>query len=217
VFALVISARALKSLISFLGYSWARDAEGTPRIPVGIFRIVIPLYQCAGEWPFVIYPDNAKQVRLDLGTKVREFRVLDGADVAIAGVIDEHVEAVARLSLRPWTTTSTPSAAKSFWTWLETAQRDFKIVAQARDVTYLDEQVHAKFAASIDKDRLKEKLGLASINVVTRPKVHVVSESPAKPWARRWNQPPPATANQRTKRVCAWNSHPDAGHPTGRA
>jgi hypothetical protein len=74
---------------------------------------------------------------------------------------------------------------QSFWNWLESARRDFKIVAEARDVTYLDEQVHAKFAASIDKDRLKEKLGLASINVVTRPKVHVVSESPAKPWARR--------------------------------
>lgn len=72
----------------------------------------------------------------------------------------------------------------SFWNWLEAARRDFKIIADARDVTYLDEQVHAKFAASIDKDRLKEKLGQASINVVTRSKVHVVSESPAKPWAR---------------------------------
>jgi hypothetical protein len=72
---------------------------------------------------------------------------------------------------------------KNFWNWLEAAQRDFKIVAQARDVTYLDEQVRAKFAAGIDKERLKETLGLASINVVTRPKAHVVSESPAKPWA----------------------------------
>jgi hypothetical protein len=73
---------------------------------------------------------------------------------------------------------------QSFWTWLEAAREDFKIVAGARDVTYLDEQVRAKFAASIDKERLKEKLGLASINIITRPKVHVVSESPAKPWAR---------------------------------
>ena len=71
---------------------------------------------------------------------------------------------------------------ESFWDWLETARRDFKIIATARDVAYLDEQVHAKFAASIDKDRLKEKLGLATINVVTRPKAHVVSETPAKPW-----------------------------------
>src|SRR5205823_11984564 len=72
----------------------------------------------------------------------------------------------------------------NFWNWLEAARRDFKIVAEARDVIYLDEQVHTKFAANIDKDRLKQKLGLASINVVTRPKVHNVSESPAKPWAR---------------------------------
>jgi hypothetical protein len=72
---------------------------------------------------------------------------------------------------------------ESFWSWLQAAREDFKIVAAARDVTYLAEQVQAKFAASIDRERLKEKLGLASINVVTRPKVHVVSESPAKPWA----------------------------------
>src|ERR1700730_7554954 len=44
--------------------------------------------------------DDAKQVRLDLGTKVREFRILDGADVAIAGVIDKHVEAAERLYRR---------------------------------------------------------------------------------------------------------------------
>ena len=73
----------------------------------------------------------------------------------------------------------------NFWDWLEHARRDFNIIAESRDVTYLDEQVHAKFAASIDKDRLKEKLGLATINVVTRPKVQVVSEIPAKPWTRR--------------------------------
>src|SRR5438132_10619302 len=44
--------------------------------------------------------DEAKQVRLDLGTKVPEFRVLEGADVAIAGVIDEHVEGAQRLDRR---------------------------------------------------------------------------------------------------------------------
>jgi len=66
----------------------------------------------------------------------------------------------------------------------KTARNDFKIIAQARDVTFLDEQVHAKFAASIDEDWLQEKLGLATVNVVTRPKVHAVAESPAKPCAR---------------------------------
>lgn len=72
----------------------------------------------------------------------------------------------------------------SFWSWLEAARSDFKIVANARDVNYLAEQVQAKFALSINKDRLEEKLGLASINVVTRPKAHVIPKSPAKPWAR---------------------------------
>jgi hypothetical protein len=79
---------------------------------------------------------------------------------------------------------ATHNLEANFWNWLEAARRDFKIVAGARDVIYLDEQVHAKFAANIDKERLNKKLGLATVNVVTRSKVHNVSESPAKPWAR---------------------------------
>jgi hypothetical protein len=72
----------------------------------------------------------------------------------------------------------------NFWNWLEAAKRDFKIIAGARDVTYLAEQVRTKFAAAIDEDSLKAKLGFASVNVAPKPKVHVVSEQPAKPWAQ---------------------------------
>jgi hypothetical protein len=72
---------------------------------------------------------------------------------------------------------------ENFWLWLEQAQEDFRIVAEARDITYLEEQVTAKFATAINADRLKEKLGLSSINIVTRPKSHDVA-APAKPWMR---------------------------------
>lgn len=72
---------------------------------------------------------------------------------------------------------------RNFWSWLEQAQEDFRSIAQARDVTYLAEQIRTKFAASIDEERIKEKLGLASVTIVTRPKVHQI-EQPAKPWAQ---------------------------------
>jgi hypothetical protein len=58
------------------------------------------------------------------------------------------------------------------------------VVANARDVTYLEAQVRAKFATAINTERLKEKLGLSSINVVTHPKSHDVAAAPAKPWMR---------------------------------
>jgi hypothetical protein len=71
---------------------------------------------------------------------------------------------------------------ENFWLWLEQAQQDFRIVADAREITYLEEQVRAKFAATIDADRLKEALGLGSVNVVTRPKAHDIAAAPARPW-----------------------------------
>ena len=73
---------------------------------------------------------------------------------------------------------------ENFWLWLEQAQEDFRIVADARDITYLEEQVNAKFATKIDGDRLKSKLGLGSVNVITRPKSHEVAAAPARPWMR---------------------------------
>jgi hypothetical protein len=73
---------------------------------------------------------------------------------------------------------------ENFWLWLEQAREDFRIVAEARDITYLEEQVTAKFATAINADRLKETLGLSSINIVTRPKSHDVAAAPAKPWMR---------------------------------
>jgi hypothetical protein len=55
--------------------------------------------------------------------------------------------------------------------WKSPLQEAIQILKRHRDMMFQD----APDSAPI----------LASINVVTRPKVHVVSESPAKPWARR--------------------------------
>ena len=71
----------------------------------------------------------------------------------------------------------------NFWTWLSAAKRDFKIIAGSRDITYLADQVRAKFAATINEESLKAKLGFPNVTA-PKPKVHVVSEQPAKPWAQ---------------------------------
>jgi hypothetical protein len=71
---------------------------------------------------------------------------------------------------------------QNFWTWLAQAQEDFHAIAQARDSNHLADLVNAKFATFIDKKRIEEKLGWASSSVVTRPKVHIIEQTPAKPW-----------------------------------
>lgn len=73
---------------------------------------------------------------------------------------------------------------ENFWAWLKQAQEDFREIAGSRDLTYLGEQIRAKFAASIDGQRMKEKLGLPSVTVITQPKTHAVEQKPAKPWMR---------------------------------
>lgn len=71
---------------------------------------------------------------------------------------------------------------ENFWLWLEQAQADFRVVAEARDATYLAEAVKAKFASSLDLDRLSAKLDLGANHVVTRPKSHDIEQAPARPW-----------------------------------
>ena len=46
---------------------------------------------------------------------------------------------------------------ENFWLWLEQAQEDFLFAANARDVSYLEEQVSAKFATTLNVERLKER------------------------------------------------------------
>ena len=74
---------------------------------------------------------------------------------------------------------------RKFWQWLEQAQSDFQIIGQSRDADFISEQVHAKFASTLDARGLKNRLGLGSVNIITAPKSHTIVETPAKPWMRK--------------------------------
>ena len=70
---------------------------------------------------------------------------------------------------------------QSFREWLEQAQTDFRIIGSARDVDSIAEQAEEKFGAEINRDRLRDKVGLAAATIST-PKVRKLAETPARPW-----------------------------------
>lgn len=74
---------------------------------------------------------------------------------------------------------------ENFWTWLRQAQRDFQSFETVGDSVFAASQIQEKFAARIDADRLRNKLGLKAVaaNTISSPK-HVISEPPPKPWKR---------------------------------
>ena len=71
---------------------------------------------------------------------------------------------------------------QNFRDWLDSARRDFGLIASTRDVEMLVEQARHKFGAALNSKNLEERLGWPSVE--SKPKVHQVSERPAKPW--RW-------------------------------
>lgn len=73
---------------------------------------------------------------------------------------------------------------RNFRLWLEQAQIDFKVIGKSRDADFITEQVHAKFASTLDARSLRDKLGLGAANIITAPKNHTIVEAPAKPWMR---------------------------------
>lgn len=68
--------------------------------------------------------------------------------------------------------------------WLMQVQTDFDIISQSRDPGFIAEQVHDKFASTLDERSLREKMGLGAASTITSPKRHTVTENPAKPWMR---------------------------------
>jgi hypothetical protein len=70
----------------------------------------------------------------------------------------------------------------NFREWLDSARRDFGLISSTRDIEMLVEQAHHKFGAAVSRKNLEERLGWPSIE--SKPKVHQVTERPAKPW--RW-------------------------------
>jgi hypothetical protein len=70
----------------------------------------------------------------------------------------------------------------NFWTWLQQAQADFKIVTQSRDADFIAEQVRAKFGMRVDPSSLRSAVGLGAVHAVTSPKSHAIVQPPARPW-----------------------------------
>lgn len=72
----------------------------------------------------------------------------------------------------------------NFWEWLKQAKIDFEIIQESRDPDFISEQAMLKFGATMDASSLRRKLGGAATAVYTAPRVHVISETPPKPWMR---------------------------------
>jgi hypothetical protein len=70
---------------------------------------------------------------------------------------------------------------QNFWDWLTQAQTDFQIVGSARDIDVIAEQANQKFAAQVNTERLRGKVGLAAATI-SEPKIHKITETPARPW-----------------------------------
>lgn len=73
---------------------------------------------------------------------------------------------------------------QKFWSWLEQARADFGILGSLHDAESLVKQASLKFAVSIDANETKSILGISSINIITEPKTHVITGTPAKPWMK---------------------------------
>lgn len=71
---------------------------------------------------------------------------------------------------------------ESFWLWLQQAKVDLEVLQTSGDANFIREQALTKYGASLNSDAIK-RLGLTAA-IVEAPRVHVISEAPAKPWLR---------------------------------
>lgn len=71
---------------------------------------------------------------------------------------------------------------ENFWLWLRQAKADLEVLQTSEDASFIREQALTKYGAKLDSGTF-ERLGLTSAGVAA-PRVHVISESPAKPWLR---------------------------------
>lgn len=70
---------------------------------------------------------------------------------------------------------------ENFRTWLRRARADFKLISESRDIQFIAEQGRVKFGAAMDEVKLASEIGFAT--AIASPKIHLINESPAKPWA----------------------------------
>jgi hypothetical protein len=74
---------------------------------------------------------------------------------------------------------------EKFWHWLEQARIDFAHLEEANDADTLVKQARVKFSVPLNLDETKKILGVSSINIITEPKTHTITSTPAKPWMRK--------------------------------
>lgn len=71
---------------------------------------------------------------------------------------------------------------ENFWLWLHQAKVDLEVLQSSGDANFIREQALTKYGARLNSDAV-ERLGIIAWAVEV-PKVHVISEAPAKPWRR---------------------------------
>lgn len=84
-----------------------------------------------------------------------------------------------------WASSQHLRLEEKFWLWLEQARADFASISKARNSKFLVEQMQDKFASAATASDLDQKFGFGAAHVLTTPKVHTITETPAKPWRAR--------------------------------
>jgi hypothetical protein len=72
----------------------------------------------------------------------------------------------------------------NFWLWLKQVQDDFDLLDSPTDVATITEQAREKFSVGLNTAELSKRLGVIVPYVsVSTPKIHIISNTPPKPWA----------------------------------
>lgn len=72
----------------------------------------------------------------------------------------------------------------NFKLWMTQARSDFKTLQNSNDPEVITKQAWTKYGASLNPDNLRRTLGSSGMSSVSQPTVHVITETPAKPWMR---------------------------------
>jgi cyclic GMP-AMP synthase DncV-like protein len=73
---------------------------------------------------------------------------------------------------------------QNFRAWLAQARADFESIVESPDDEFIRKQFGEKFGVLVTTATLKKHLGMGSINIVTSPKTHNITETPPRPWRR---------------------------------
>ncbi|NJK90494.1 MAG: nucleotidyltransferase [Blastochloris sp.] len=72
----------------------------------------------------------------------------------------------------------------NFKAWLEQAQTDFGLIERSANPESVVKQASAKFGINLDDNMIKRAFDEAEINIISKTKSHVITETPPKPWMK---------------------------------